>query len=221
MISTGRSLFRTMALAWIVSHSIEIVSAGELVVQINSDQDQPLAGIVVFLETADKQYTKNNNSTIIYQRDKKYQPYVAVMQKGGEITFVNEDRITHHMYALTGPVEFSIKLRAGKISDLIAVNDTGIVPMGCNIHDWMSGYLLVVETPYYGVTDSSGKVRFPDLADKTYQVHAWHPKFSAQENPDTEIKLAGDGKVSISLAYPMAPIPEQKSTSDFDFLEDY
>jgi hypothetical protein len=91
--------------------------------------------------------------------------------------------------AATLMVPFAIALpRAGAAAAMespseILFDRPGLVTLGCNIHDWMVGYVMVVSTPHFGKTDASGNVRLRELPAGGYQVHVWHPQQRASAAP--------------------------------------
>ena len=57
----------------------------------------------------------------------------------------------------------------------------GVVVLGCNIHDWMVGYVYVADSPYFAVTQADGKVDLRDLPAGDYSVRVWHPGLQGSE----------------------------------------
>jgi len=57
----------------------------------------------------------------------------------------------------------------------------GIVTIGCNIHDWMLGYIYVAETPYLARTGADGRARLEGLPPGRYLVRVWHPRMEGTE----------------------------------------
>ena len=51
---------------------------------------------------------------------------------------------------------------------------TGTIYVECAVHGWMQGNVVVVDNPYYAVTDENGKFSIPDLPPGKYQVKIWH-----------------------------------------------
>ena len=98
----------------------------------------------------------------------------------------------------------------------------GTVAMGCNIHDWMSGYLLILETPYFGKTDSNGQVIIEVAQAGSYNVVVWHPQMREEDHRISKV-LSVDkvSTVEMKLLKPLAELPSQKNDEDFDFLSDY
>jgi hypothetical protein len=100
---------------------------------------------------------------------------VTVVQTGTAVEFPNNDTVRHHVYSFSQPKRFEIKLYAGKPGQPITFDKPGEVVIGCNIHDWMEAYVLVVESPYFGKTGPDGQVRIANLPAGRYRLQLWHP----------------------------------------------
>ena len=72
--------------------------------------------------------------------------------------FPNKDGIGHHVYSFSTAKTFELPLSETESSMTVTFDQPGIVTIGCNIHDWMVGYINIVNTPYYGKTDAAGNV---------------------------------------------------------------
>jgi hypothetical protein len=64
----------------------------------------------------------------------------------------------------------------------VLFDKVGIVKLGCNIHDWMIGYIYVTETPYFGKTTATGRVDLDQLPAGRYRVRVWHPRMEGSED---------------------------------------
>jgi len=80
------------------------------------------------------------------------------------------------------------------------------VTLGCNIHDWMIGYVLVVPTPFFGKSDAGGAVRLRELPAGSYELRAWHPQ---QRGPATPQALALEGQAPASARFTMEVVPRK------------
>ena len=58
-----------------------------------------------------------------------------------------------------------------------------MVELGCNIHDWMVAYVMVLETPYFGVTDATGATVLRGLLVDSYDVRVWHSGLLESKTP--------------------------------------
>ncbi len=214
-----------------------VVGARQIDVLVVSKAGDPIVGAVVevfnggdaeqAVDTQGAEDTQGNSLGLlesqpadVSQSDKAYSPYIQVVSAGGRVNFTNQDEISHHLYAVSGPTPFSFRLQAGEQHEGMLFAEEGVVPMGCNIHDWMSGYIKVVNSPFYGMTDEQGRLTLtvPDnLMEST--IVAWHPQL--QDDLST-IWLAGkQDSIVFEATKDMLPIPEQKPFSDIDFLGDY
>ncbi len=199
-----------------------LVQAESLQVRITDVEGKPVSNVVVYLqnhETAAMPAEMHNHE--IQQQDKKFAPYISVVRQQEEVVFTNHDDITHHVYSFNGPARFDFRLKNGESNTVAEFSEPGVIAMGCNIHDWMSGYLMVVDTPFYTVTNDAGIAQFADVPASEYHLVAWHPQMAKDEVANQHIVIPAVHEINLQLTQPMAPIPNQKSLSDFDFLEGY
>ena len=202
-----------------------VVDAHELTIKVVNPKSYDVKGVVVYatplMEIADLK--PNTEQLYIDQVDTSFAPYVAVLQKGQTINFVNKDDITHHIYSVSGENRFEFKVKAGDQSSTPNLMASEEVAMGCNIHDWMSGYALVVDTPFFGKTNQSGEVTLDLPQIGQYQITVWHPQLDVDSNrvSQTYSLRQGSQRLKVELPRKLLPIPEQSGQDDFDFLEGY
>jgi len=206
---------------------IQSVAAQTINVKVFDSQNNPLPDIVVYFELPQGMNVVQSNKIIeIAQVDKSFSPYLGVIQKGTKVKFHNLDDISHHIYSPVGDNKFAFKINAGEElikSDFINV---GAIAMGCNIHDWMSGHLLVLDTPYFAKTNTQGEVSIDIAEPGKYNVVVWHPQMREKNQRMTKAinsidYLGKDSLVEITLLKPLDELPNQKNDDDFDFLSDY
>jgi plastocyanin len=152
--------------------------AASLDVRVNDASGKPLADAAVYaIPGATREPRPGKTPVAVEQVDREFVPYVSVVQAGSLVTFPNRDPILHHVYSFSpaAPPGFEIKLYTGK-SPTYVFDKPGVVTLGCNIHDWMIGYILVVPTPYFTKTDARGVAHLRELPAGAYDVHAWHPQ---------------------------------------------
>jgi plastocyanin len=198
-------------------------SPNTLSIKVLDIHNKPLKNMVVFVEPVNHKIDKLNLNTLeIGQSDKSFVPYISVMQLGSDVRFNNKDNITHQIYSPVGKNKFSLKIRSGETFTKSNFEGLGEVSMACNIHDWMSGYLLIVDTPYFSTTDINGNTEIQIDKSGQYKVVVWHPQMNEPENQITQIfNVNASMKINMPLLTPMDEIPTQKNDDDFDFLSDY
>lgn len=164
--------------------------ANNLVVSLTDNKNKPLSNAVVYILPLVK---KAQNSTpkkiTIQQRNKAFQPYVSVFQKGTIATFLNRDPVKHHVYSFSKPKKFEIKLYSGKPPKTITFNQPGMVTFGCNIHDQMLAYAFVVDTPYYALSNAQGKAVLKGVPNGQFLLKVQHPQQKNGVNIQQKISL--------------------------------
>jgi plastocyanin len=141
----------------------------------------------------------------IQQIDREFVPYLTVIQTGTTATFPNRDPIMHHVYSFSPAKSFEIKLYTGRSPSEVMFDKPGVVTLGCNIHDWMIGYVLIVSTPYFARTDAAGTARV-DLPAGSYEVQAWHPRLREALAP---VNVSLDAQAVRSLSFTIDAIPRK------------
>ena len=170
------------------------LEAAELRVVARDINGVPLPDAVVTLASASG-HVKPASEIVIDQHGKQFRPWVTAVRKGDEITFSNHDNITHHVYSFSPAKRFSFRLQSGEQQDPVVFNEPGVVVLGCNIHDWMVGYVHVSDADYSIVTDTKGSARFPDIPVGKWRVSLWHPGLVDGALPELEpIELNGSSQ---------------------------
>lgn len=113
------------------------------------------------------------------QKGKEFVPHVLAIKVGTPVYFPNSDDIQHHVYSFSQAKRFEIKLYKGTPSAPVIFNQPGVVALGCNIHDWMLGFVFVTETPHFTTSDNSGHWTL-ELPGGDYQLSLWHPDASVE-----------------------------------------
>jgi plastocyanin len=152
----------------------------------------------------------------IEQKDQEFRPYVTAVQVGATVNFPNHDTVQHHVYSLSKPKRFEIPLYKSGASESVVFDQPGIITIGCNIHDWMLAYIVVLPTPFFAQTDATGAAALPPLPPGRYRLEVWHPRataplvqeivsapdkaatleFSVALKPDKRLRRAPSGKAA-------------------------
>jgi hypothetical protein len=110
------------------------------------------------------------------QKGQRFVPHILVVQTHSRVSFENSDRVTHHVYSFSPARSFQLYLPKGSPAQSVVFDRPGVVTLGCNIHDWMLGYILVVDTPFFSQTDAAGHARLEGLPAGAYRLELWHPR---------------------------------------------
>ncbi|WP_438479446.1 methylamine utilization protein [Oleiharenicola lentus] len=126
----------------------------------------------------------------IAQRDQEFTTYVTVVQEGAKVAFPNNDSVQHHVYSLSKPKKFELPLYNPGQTESFMFDVSGTVTLGCNIHDWMIAYLIVVPTPYFAKSDETGSVSVKAPAG-IYRVEIIHPRLAKNITEETLLTDGG------------------------------
>jgi plastocyanin len=138
----------------------------------------------------------------IDQVNKRFVPRVTILRTGTAVTFPNSDNIRHQVYSFSAAKSFDLKLYAGSPKEDVVFDKPGLVILGCNIHDTMVGFVVVVDSPYFGRISPSGELAL-DLPPGHYSLRVWHPNLAAPLLPK-EITV-GAAAQGVSLVIDIDP----------------
>jgi len=196
--SKSRFLFRLLMLAPLLFSSG--VHAAELTVNVTDAAGSPLTDAVVYAEPAGKAPVTAIATTAIEQKNRQFYPLVSVIQTGASVTFPNRDKVKHHVYSFSPAKTFELKLYSGIPSTPVIFDKAGTVVLGCNIHDQMLAFIRVVDTPYFALSDSTGKATISNLPNGPYTLKTWH---YAQSNENTvaekSLTIKADEQAAVKL----------------------
>lgn len=157
----------------------------------------PVADAVIVATPADGSMVEVNPGTdIVDQVDRQFVPYVKAIVVGTSVSFPNKDNIRHHVYSFSAAKRFELPLYSGVPADPVKFDTPGVVILGCNIHDWMIGYIYVSESPWFAVTDTQGRAEIKGLPEGSYNVRSWHPLMKIDEKATVKTVDLGPAPVS-------------------------
>lgn len=140
------------------------------------------------------------------QVDKQFVPYVKAIFVGSTVQFPNSDHIRHQVYSFSPAKKFELPLYAGTDAPPIVFDKPGVVVLGCNIHDWMIGYIYVSETPFFAKTGTLGTAVLSDMPAGEYRVRVWHPNMDhAEETTSQQVTLTADAAASAEWQIGLKP----------------
>jgi len=168
-----------------------------LEVFVRDDAGTPLANAVVFVESAAaRRAVKPMPEAVVAQRDKTFQPEVLAITTGTAVRFPNFDTVRHHVYSVSPAKRFEIKLYVGTPAAPVVFDRAGVVTLGCNIHDQMAAWIVVVDTPWFATTDGEGHAKLPDVPAGRHTLRVWQPRL-------------GPGSTSLAQSLSMDQIPQR------------
>lgn len=179
------------------------VHAASVEIRAQGSDGKPLADTVVFLESRDaKAAAKPVAGAEIGQAERRFVQRVTVVTAGSEVRFPNRDKVRHHVYSFSPAKTFELKLYTGTPANPVLFDKPGIAVLGCNIHDRMVAWVVVVETPHFGLADAQGVVRLENVPPGSYRLRSWHPGLppgSAAQDEALVVAAAGVTGAAVKL----------------------
>ena len=183
----------------------------EIVAQVMDSHGKPVVDAVVVAVPADAnaRAATRSREAVVDQVDKEFVPRVMAIFVGTTVRFPNHDDVRHHVYSFSPAKRFELPLYSGVPAQPVVFDKPGVVVLGCNIHDWMIGYIYVSESPYFAKTAGDGKAVISDLPPRAYIVRVWHP--DQDEAEDTTRKNADTSRAAhVDVAWQLRLKPEVK-----------
>jgi plastocyanin len=132
----------------------------------------------------------------------RFTPHVSAASVGQFVVLKNSDPILHtaHAFFPSGQPQFNVGLYPGRASRKPLLN-AGIVKILCEVHPWMSAYVVVTEHPYHAVSDMYGDYEIRDVPPGVYKLKVWHESLGVQETK-VEVKGGGASQMDFNLSAP-------------------
>ena len=156
--------------------------------------------IAVYVDVIpDKKFDAPKDHVVIDQRKMAFIPHVAVVQQGTTVDFLNSDPVGHNVYwpSISGNKALKGNLGTWPKGEKkpFTFKDLGVASLLCNVHPEMSGYVVVVPTPYFAVTDKDGNFEIKNVPAGKYTLKTW----SEDGKPTTQAVDLSGATVTVDL----------------------
>jgi plastocyanin len=177
------------------------IQAATVQVLVQDGAGKPLADAAVFLESREAHAaSKPIHGIEIAQVARQFTPKITVVPVGSSVSFPNRDTVRHHVYSFSPAKTFELKLYTGTAATPVVFDKSGIAVLGCNIHDNMAAWVVIVETPYYGRSAEAGKVTLSNVPAGTYRLRTWHPGLPVGGAPlDQALVVSADASITVRM----------------------
>jgi plastocyanin len=120
----------------------------------------------------------------ILQQHKRFDPHVLVVPVGSVIDFPNLDPFFHNVFSMFNGKRFDLGLYEAGTSHSVTLDAPGICYIFCNIHPEMSAAVVVVDSPYYAITNRTGQFSIPNVTPGNYLLNVWHERGKSESPRD-------------------------------------
>jgi plastocyanin len=188
---------RLFILTVVIAGMCSTACAGDIEGKVTGMKGQSVVYVDVI---AGKTFPAPKDHPVIDQKGLMFAPHIVAVQQGTTVDFLNSDTVAHNVFwTATGSDKkaghnLGTWPKGEKRS--FTFDKPGVVPLLCNVHPDMAGYLVVSPTPYFALTDDSGNYKIKDVPDGSYSVTVWHEGAKNQSKP---VAVAGGAKADFTL----------------------
>ena len=139
-------------------------------------------------------------SAMLNQDQCMYRPRVQAIMAGQSLLIKNGDQTQHNIHSYKGASTiFNMAQIPGQGAMEKKFTDAGdIIKFKCDVHPWMTGYVGIVNHPFFVVTGDDGAFSIGKVPPGTYTVEAWHERYGSKSS---EITVAGDKPTELSFTF--------------------
>jgi plastocyanin len=188
---------RSLLLSILLTAPAVMSHAANVSGRVTTPDGKPVVDAVVFVQSNDAQGGSSASTATMDQIDKTFVPGLLPVVAGTRVSFPNHDQIHHHVYSFSRTKTFELPLYKGTNAPPVTFDKAGVVKVGCNIHDWMSGVILVLPTPWFARTDAEGRFTLENVPTGTHSLLAWH-EHGKQKPEDTAKSVQVNASTAIT-----------------------
>lgn len=144
--------------------------------------DGGLANVVVFVSSglASGASQPPQQPVVLEQKGCQYKPHVLALQAGQKLSVVNSDETTHNIHPTpNNNREWNMTQPHGVPLEQTFAREEIAIPVKCNVHPWMKGYIAVFKHPHFAVTEKNGSFDLKGVPPGTYTITAWQEKLGS------------------------------------------
>lgn len=173
------------------------VSATTLTGVVSNDDEPVFEAVITAVGSLKAKPILATSPRKMDQKHREFVSHILAVHAGESVLFPNSDNIKHHIYSFSPANSFEIQLYKDVSPKPILFDKAGIVVLGCNIHDWMVGYVYVSDAPFMTQTNEKGEWSL-NLPPDDYTVTLWHPNLDTPNNVQVQqIKITTEKSAPI------------------------
>jgi len=153
---------------------------------------------------------------VMKQRRSMFKPFVLAVRANTPVSFPNLDQFRHQVYSFSRAKRFELQLYGKDESKNITFDQTGVVSLGCNIHDNMLAYIYITDHPYFTETDGEGKAELEDVRPGEYELTVWHPDQKKRKVTYKQKITVPEGSSEHAIVIKMRSIRRMQKLADAD-----
>jgi len=189
-------------IVWIGKAGLVLIVAAALLpgiaVPVRADATGTIKGVVktpwvkryealVYIDRVEgKTFPPPKEAVFMSQKNLVFKPHILPVLLGTTVDFTNDDTVVHNVFAPPGSAkQFNLGTYGVGVTKKVTFDKPGEVPLLCNVHAEMLAYILVLQNPYYDLTDKAGNFEIRGVPPGTYKLKVWHEKLQGADQQVT------------------------------------
>jgi len=145
------------------------------------NKEQYMQNVVVWIQNPNHTHKIPSTPIQLDQRGCQYIPHVTGIMKGQDMIIKNSDRTLHNIHSMSeinSSFNFAMPAKSDDQKKSFSKNE-GPFYIKCDVHPWMKSWIVILDHPYWGVTDQDGNysIDLDSLKAGTYDLCFWHEKW--------------------------------------------
>jgi len=152
---------------------------------------------LVYIDQAEGEFPPPSENIHMSQKNMVFSPRVLPVLKGSTVDFTNDDTVAHNVFSPPGAAtRFNLGLYGVGVTKTATFDALGEVPLLCNVHPEMIAYMIVLQNPYFALTDKAGNFEIKDVPPGRYKLMVWHEKLKIVSK---EVVVEGGKTISMEF----------------------
>src|ERR1700683_4541358 len=147
--------------------------------EVMTDSKGDLENVIVFVSEGlgDRTFDAPTQPVVVEQKGCVYTPHVLALRANQPLHVVNDDPTSHNIHPTpANNREWNKAEPPGSSMDESFAREEIAIPVKCNLHPWMQGYIAVFKRPFLAVTGKDGTFDLSSLPRGACTIKAWHEK---------------------------------------------
>lgn len=116
----------------------------------------------------------------ISQKNLVFAPHINPILNGTTVDFTNDDTVVHNVFTPPGSASrFNLGNYGHGVAKSYKFDKLGVSTLLCAVHPEMVAFVIVLQNPYYTISDNSGNFKIENVPAGTYQLKFWNEKLKA------------------------------------------
>lgn len=175
-----------------------ITNAGGIKGKISVDGEELKDAVVYIENNKNEHFTPPNKPVILDQKDLTFVPHVLPVIVGSTVTFPNSDPTRHSVFSPSKTKKFDFGTYPQGSQKNMTFDNPGVVSLLCHVHPEMSAFIVIVETPYFAVSDDKGFYNIKNIPKGKYKITIWH-EWAKPQTRSVDVDDSKDITINFSL----------------------